>query len=82
MQLKYCRNIFVEYYKIFHRNITILTFWHIFENKWVFNTFIIEILKYPFIEIHIFILFSNGASDDESLFFVVLSIYKILFKIF
>ena len=25
LQMKYCRNIFVKYSKIFHRNITILT---------------------------------------------------------
>ena len=33
LQMKYCHNISVNYCKIFHRNITILTFWNIFENK-------------------------------------------------
>ena len=33
LQLKYYRNIFVKYCKIFHCNITILTFWNIFVNK-------------------------------------------------
>ena len=31
--VKSCRNIFVKYYKIFHRTITISNFWNIFENK-------------------------------------------------
>ena len=35
LRLKYCRNIFVTYRKIFDRNITILTFWNIFENKYL-----------------------------------------------
>ena len=33
LQLKYCRNIFVNYSKIFHYNITTSTFWNIFVNK-------------------------------------------------
>ena len=39
LQLKYCRNICVKYCKIFHRNIRILTFWNIFKNQWIFNSF-------------------------------------------
>ena len=33
LQLKYCRNIFVKYCKMFYRNIKISTVWNIFENK-------------------------------------------------
>ena len=35
----YCNcNIFVNYSKILHCKIIILTFWNIFVNKWIFNT--------------------------------------------
>ena len=37
MQLKYYRNIFVKYWKIFHRNITILTFWNIFKQMSIYD---------------------------------------------
>ena len=33
LQLKYCRNIFVKYCKIYHHNITSSTLWNIFEGK-------------------------------------------------
>ena len=48
MQLKYCLNIFVKYCKIFHRNIKILTFWNIFENKYLI---VLEILQKDSVEI-------------------------------
>ena len=36
LQLKYCRNIFVKYCKIFYRNFTIFPFWTIFlRNKYL-----------------------------------------------
>ena len=61
-------------FPIFHCNITISTFWNIFENKEIFNTFrnIVEIyrLNVPFL--HISIIFSDVSNDDETFFFSTL----------
>ena len=63
LQLKYWRNIFVKYCKIFHRSITISTFSNIFGNLifGIFNTFrnIVEIFRWNVPILHTSIIFPN-----------------------
>ena len=72
MQMKYRHKIFVKYWKIFHRNFTILIFWNIYENKYIFNIFrnIVERFRWNKPILHILIIFQNVASNNEPLFFL------------
>ena len=67
--MKYCRNIFVKYSKIFHRNITILTPWNIFDKKEIFDSFrdIVERFRWNVPILHISVIFQNVV-NAETLF--------------
>ena len=76
LQLKYCRNIFVKYCKIFNRKI----FWNISE---IFDTFgnIVEIFHWNVPILHTWIIFPNVANDDEKLFIPTLYFWNIILEI-
>ena len=64
---------------MFHRNITILTFWNIFENKYIFNSFrnIVERFGWNVSILNILLIFQNVANDES--FKKILYVTKISF---
>ena len=67
----------VKYCKIIYRNITILTFWNIFEKKWIFNSFrnIVGRFRWNVTILYISIIFQNLASAETFFHIVFLKLH-------